>query len=422
MIAGLALVAVFVLAALLMWRRVLPALLAVPLVAVLAGLVCGVHLSQLLQAVGEGPAGRIAPAYVAVIFGALLGRVTMRTGIAEYFVSRAAEFGGDRPYAVIVSIGIAVAALFTTLTGLGAIVMVGGIALPVMLSVGVRRETAACAFLMFFALGAIFNVALWTFYGGIVGVPTARFATLAPPVFVFAAAAIAAFLVVSAQRERGFARFALDDPFAATMPGVPWPALIAPVLPLALILVFKWGPWGPVPAFLIAAVYAAAVARPRDFVQTLVSSAVRGIEDVAPAVFLMMGIGMLLSVASLPEVRAALAPIVARVAPHHAIAFVVLFGLLSPLVLYRGPLNPVGAGVVIFAVLAEQSALPPEALAAAVLAVVQVQNVCDPTNTQNVWVANQVGVDVETITKLTLPFQTAVAMATAVTAALAFHL
>jgi len=34
------------------------------------------------------------------------------------------------------------------------------------------------------------------------------------------------------------------------------------------------------------------------------------------------------------------------------------------------------------------------ALVAAVMAVVQVQNVCDPTNTQNVWVANFTGDDI----------------------------
>jgi hypothetical protein len=50
-------------------------------------------------------------------------------------------------------------------------------------------------------------------------------------------------------------------------------------------------------------------------------------------------------------------------------------------------------------------------LVAAVMAVVQVQNVCDPTNTQNVWVANFTGVRVDEITRLTLPFQVAVATA-----------
>ena len=37
------------------------------------------------------------------------------------------------------------------------------------------------------------------------------------------------------------------------------------------------------------------------------------------------------------------------------------------------------------------------------MSIVQVQNVCDPTNTHNVWVANYTGVRVEDISRATLP-------------------
>ena len=53
------------------------------------------------------------------------------------------------------------------------------------------------------------------------------------------------------------------------------------------------------------------------------------------------------------------------------------------------------------------------------MAVVQVQNVCDPTNTANVWVANFTGVPIDTITKRTLPFQIAVAVAATLAVAVA---
>jgi hypothetical protein len=36
------------------------------------------------------------------------------------------------------------------------------------------------------------------------------------------------------------------------------------------------------------------------------------------------------------------------------------------------------------------------------MSVVQVQNVCDPTNTHNVWIANFTGVRVEEITRATI--------------------
>jgi hypothetical protein len=90
---------------------------------------------------------------------------------------------------------------------------------------------------------------------------------------------------------------------------------------------------------------------------------------------------------------------------------VLVFGLLSPLVLYRGPLNPNGVGIAIFTVLLAAHVFPPIVLLAAMMAVVQVQNVCDPTNTANVWVGNFTGVHIEEITKRTLPYQVAVATA-----------
>ncbi|HTD37405.1 MAG TPA: hypothetical protein VK669_07815, partial [Candidatus Limnocylindrales bacterium] len=142
-------------------------------------------------------------------------------------------------------------------------------------------------------------------------------------------------------------------------------------------------------------------------------------EDVAPATILMIGIGMLLVAANTPEVQAAMKPLVAAVAPRSPLAYVLLFGLLSPLALYRGPLNPYGVGIGVYTVLATLHVLPAVALVAAVMAVVQVQNVCDPTNTQNVWVANFTGTGVERITRLLLPWQVAVATI-AVVAAVAF--
>src|SRR5581483_5537211 len=126
---------------------------------------------------------------------------------------------------------------------------------------------------------------------------------------------------------------------------------------------------------------------------------------------LFIGIGMLLTATRQPQFAAAMRPIVSSSVFHNPFAYVVIFGLLSPLALYRGPLNPVGVGIAVFTVLLTAHVLPAVVLVAAIMAVVQVQNVCDPTNTSNVWVANYTGVHIEEITKRTLPFQVAVATA-----------
>jgi hypothetical protein len=410
---GIAIVAVFLLLAGLMVARKLPALLAVPLMAIAMAAIAGNAPAAVADVIAKG-AVQLAPVYATVVFGALLSRVVLSTGIAETIVTYAAEFGGDRPLVLALILCAAVALLFTSVTGLGAIIMIGTIVLPVMMTVGVSRITAATLFLLAFGLGYILNIAQWKFYRDVFGVDQSQLQTYIYVLFAIDALVLLAFAFVRGRSTRDYATFAI----AGTAPRkrtTPW-ALVTPVLPLVL---FAGLHVDALVAFLIAALYGVLVTRPREIAATLSAAWIRGIEDVAPAVILMMGIGMLLVAAKTVAVQAAVTPVIAALAPRTPLAYVLLFGVLSPLALYRGPLNPLGVGIGVYSVLATLHVLPPVALVAAVMAVVQVQNVCDPTNTQNVWVANFTGVGVERITRLALPYQVGVATL-AVTAAAVF--
>jgi hypothetical protein len=406
--------ALFALCAVLMYARVLPALLAVPLMALGIAALAGGGPGELAGVIVQGSV-RLAPVFVTVIFGALLSRVTLSTGIAETIVGYAAEFGGDRPAVLGLALVAAVALLFTSLTGLGAIIMVGSIALPIMLTIGIPRRTAATLFMLAFALGFIFNLAQWRFYTDTFGIGREPLQHYSLVLGAIDLAALLVFAFVRLRRARGYAAWALKIEDEAGRRRAPVWALATPILPLALYHFLKFDP---IVAFGVAAVYGVLATRPRKAIETLVASAIRGVEDVAPAVLLFMGIGMLLVATGLPSVKAGLAPLVAALAPRSPLGYVVLFGLLSPLALYRGPLNPFGVGIAVYTVMAGLGVLPAITLVAAVMAVVQVQNVCDPTNTQNVWVANFTGLRVDEITKITLPFQ--VAVATLATAGVAF--
>jgi hypothetical protein len=404
MISGLLILAVFLVFAALMYTRTMPALLAVPAMAVVMAFAAGVPAAAVGGIVVTGSSS-LAPVYVAVIFGAMLGRVTLDTGIAKSIVNFAAEFGGEQPMVVAIVLSIVVALLFVSLSGLGAIIMVGSIVLPIMMTTGVPRKIAATMFLMAFALGFIFNIVNWTFYTKYFGVNQQQMYGYAIVLAVIDFVALLAYATVSFRKSRAYATWAVraEQPAAAR---VPWYALVTPVLPILLYFVLKLDP---VLAFLVSAVYGALTTRPARAIQTLVAAAIRGVEDVAPAVVLFIGIGMLLTATKQPQFSAALQPLVSAGALRNPIAFVFIFGLLSPLVLYRGPLNPFGVGIAIFTVLLSAHVFPAVVLVAAVMAVVQVQNVCDPTNTANVWVANFTGVPIDEITKRTLPYQVAVA-------------
>ncbi len=401
---GAAIVAVFIVSAALMATRRLPALLAVPLMALGMAVVSGVALPE-LGAIVVGGAGALSNAYVAVIFGAWLGRVTIDTGIARGIVNVVAEFGGEEPLPVALGLCAIVAVLFVSLSGLGAIVMVGSIVLPILLTSGVPRRASATLFLMAFALGFIFNIANWTFYAKFFGIQEQQLIVYAVALGVIDAIALVVYAAVACREQEGYATWAVRaDEEPSKHP--PLPAYLAPVLPIVLYFGFHLEA---TVAFALSAIYAAALARPRAVAQTLVAAAIKGLEDVAPAVWLFMGIGMLLAASQTPQVAAALAPVVRAVPLKSPIVYVTLFGLLSPLALYRGPLNPFGVGIAVFGALLAAHAIPPIALVAGVMAVVQVQNVCDPTNTANVWVANYTGVTTDEIARRTLPYQVAVA-------------
>lgn len=389
-----------------MYLRWMPAIVAVPCMAIAMSLAARVPVGE-LGGIVTGGAVALAPVYVAVVFGALLGRVTIETGIARTIVNLAAEYGGEQPFTLTLVLSAIVAVLFTSLSGLGGIIMVGSIVLPIMLTAGVPRAIAATTFLMGFALGFIFNIANWTFYTKYFGVERPDLMRYAIVLAVLDALALLIYAAVSFRRERGYATWAVAAP-PEEAPRVPAVALLTPVLPLLLYYAFRFDA---APAFIVAAVFGAVVTRPDRAVQRLVAAAVRGLEDVAPAVLLFMGIGMLLVATQRPQFVEALRPLVAGGWLRDPIAYVAVFGVASPLVLYRGPLNPFGVGIAIFTVLLTAHVLPPVVLVAAIMAVVQVQNVCDPTNTANVWVANFTGVPIDTITKRTLPYQTGVAIA-----------
>ena len=115
----------------------------------------------------------------------------------------------------------------------------------------------------------------------------------------------------------------------------------------------------------------------------------------------MIGIGMVLKAVMAPEVAAVLEPVIKAIIPSSAIMFVLVFGLLSPLAIYRGPLNVWGLGSGIVALLASCGMNPVAAMVALRLDS-NVQAVCDPTNSHNVWVADFTKTDVNDYLKKTI--------------------
>ncbi|WP_326708468.1 MULTISPECIES: transporter [unclassified Streptomyces] len=403
-----------------MLSRKLPTAFALVLLAVVIAFLAGAPLtgknSVFDTALQEG-APALAATMIAILLGSWLGKLLEETGIAGTLVRKIVEFGGDRP--VFVALGVlAVSALVGTVTGSAPAAMLAGlIGIPAMIAVGIPKVTAAGTILMGIAAGMPFELPVWQFFSTALDLPVDTVRGFMLKLFPFALVAAIAYVLVESRRRgvehawslksvhsepssRGGRRERLGD--------APWYALLTPVVPLVLALGFDLAI---IPSLLAGVLYAlVTTTRPREMNRRLLRTLYGGFEVAAPPITLFVAIGILLAAVKLPGAVEALEPLVKAVSPHNAVLFVLVFTLLVPLCLYRGPLNVFGLGAGIAGVLIATGIYPAVAVLGMATSYNQVFGVADPTSTQTVWSAQYAGVSPQQVMVRTLPYVWAVAL------------
>lgn len=442
---GIFCLAVFLVMAALMYGRRISALLALPIMAFVIALIGGVEPKSIVKDVLSAGALKLHAAYTTTMFGAMLAELMNKHGMARALVRWVAEFSGDNPFLLGVLITAVTALLFSTLGGLGAVIMVGTIVLPVMLSLGIPNLGAAGLFLFGISLGGMFNLTNWQLYTDVLKVDQHSIVSFVVPFSLLLSFVVMLFLTLELKDRRnwkmlfggalllaclyplvqaftpgeGASKEALAVSYlvsgwgllglsfyafyrhlkqAVDLPGI---ALLTPLVPLFFVLVFRWEI---IPAFLLGLVFGVLTTWRKQSINLLTRSIIDGVANVIPAVLLMMGIGMLITAVMDPHVSEAIAPIIKAVVPVHALPFILVFALICPLALYRGPLSLWGMGSGLVALVLKVTSLSAPAIMAMLMSVGQVQGVCDPTNTQNIWIANYLGVDTQAILRKTIPF------------------
>ncbi len=419
----------------------LPALLALPLMATYIALVSGMTALVYLGDVVLVGAMKLSGAMAVVIFGAMFARVIMRTGIADGIIRVAAEFAGDRPRMIALLMVFATAFVFLGVSGLGAVIMVGSIALPIMTGAGIKPVDTAALMLFALGLGLSANTASYGVFIGIFGGEAILPYYL--PAFIIELAAILIYIAIYIKSPDG-ANGGYGKLFASIMQGivhlpmdichaiasalhdddsivkkrraVNTAAYLAPLIPIAVVfgasyaIGFGKAADGKIDAlaaaivgFIIASLYASLMTRPRQLVQVMTGAIVDGIKDVAGVLFLFMGIGMVVTAVMHPEVAAVLDPVMRLALPSSRVMLLAFFAVLAPLALYRGPLNMYGMGAGIAVLLMSLGTYEPVLLAGIFRATSYVQE-ADPTNSQNVWTAGFVGAETSDVLRRMLPF------------------
>ena len=462
-----------------MFYRVLPAILALPILAILIALIGGVSPVHVIEYVlGKGPL-KLSSAYTIAMFGGMLSVILQKTGVAESLIKKGAELSGDQPWVISVMMLILISLLFTTLGGLGAIIMVATIVLPVLSAVGVGAMTAVGIFLFGVSIGGTLNVGNWALYKSVMELSVDQIRPFALIIFslLFASALVYItlqlyfdghalnlrrialrglftlgliagglllwFYVFPAQTQSQILsvlgqvwsvfRYALLTAMLLLGLGVclrayhlrrsesdviHWTAYLSPVLPLLLILVLNVNF---IAAFILGLLYAFVSTYRKGRLNTLIQACVEGAGVVMPAVLLMFGIGMILVAIMGPggdawkefypngwPVLNLIQPVTQKLIPTQPVLYVIVFTLAAPMALYRGPLNLWGMGFGLATVFLA-AGLPPAAVMGLLMSVGQIQGISDPTNTQNVWLASEMRVDVQKVMWNTLPYAWGVA-------------
>ncbi|MGP4010566.1 transporter [Streptomyces sp. 4N124] len=401
----------------LMLTRRLPTAFALVLLAVVIAFLAGAPLTgenSVLDTVLQEGAPALAATMIAIILGSWLGKLLDETGIAGTLVRKIVEFGGDRP--TVVALGVlAVSALVGTVTGSAPAAMLAGIiGIPAMIAVGVPKVTAAGTVLMGIAVGIPFELPVWQFFSTALELPIPTVRGFMVKLFPFALVAALAFVLVETRRRGTEHAWSLKsvDPKPrsrrADLGDAPWYALLAPAVPLVLALGFELAI---IPSLLAGVLYAlATTTRPGEMNKRLLRTLYGGFEVAAPPIALFVAIGILLAAVKLPGAVAALEPLVKAVSPQNPVVFVLVFTLLVPLCLYRGPLNVFGLGAGIAGVLIATGIYPAAAVLGMTTSYNQVFGVADPTSTQTVWSAQYAGVTPQQVMVRTLPYVWAVAL------------
>lgn len=163
----------FIIIAVLIATRKLPAMIALPIMALGIGIIAGVPFSGdngILAAILEGktastaaPTGsfQLYKAIIWVLFGGIFARFISDARIAERIVKYAAEFGGENPFNVALLMSAITIMIFTAAGGLPMIIMLGTVMFPILLSLGVSASVCGSILLLAFPIGAGLNPSEW---------------------------------------------------------------------------------------------------------------------------------------------------------------------------------------------------------------------------------------------------------------------
>lgn len=288
-----------------------------------------------------------------IVFGAWFGRVLVDTGIAGYIIKKTVELAGDKPLVTTLLINVVCMLIFTSAFGVGSVMAIGMIILPILMSLGIDKRTAVGAYMLAVAGGMWLNVAYVSQFFAVF--PGIKYDNHYVQFGLIATALHLAVLVVYILFNYGLANKKKVRAWSAAEQGSSDTQLkgyvtIVPFIPILMVAIFKWQP---VPAFIMGIFLGLLLTGNLKTYKDAVTKAQKTLYDgVADSGLL---IGMLYSVNIFQAAAKQIAPILQDLLgdfiPNSPIILLIGFAIFAPLALFRGPLMIWGSGIALASIL-----------------------------------------------------------------------
>lgn len=300
-------------------------------------------LSKVFQSGAESYGANL----VNVMFGAWFGQVILETKIASTIIRKTVELGGDRPGITMVLLSIVCVFIFTGIYGAGAVIAIGVIVLPILMSLGIPKVIALFSYIASVGAALYINPVQHNQWATLFGITETysyeQYFNWGIIALVIQMVILTIFSLVYLRKGKVHAWAAQTGVPEENHDKVPAIALIVPLVPVLLLYLFK------IPVivgFLIAGFFAlfvcGKVKKFSDAAQLFAKNFHDGVVDVAPFMGFLLCVGMFNAAASLASPY--LGVLLGGLNLKNAMLICILIAVFAPLALFRGPMTLAGAG------------------------------------------------------------------------------
>lgn len=370
-----------------------------------------IPFNQVIQNVIAKPALNYGPTIIYIVFGSWFGRVLVDSGIAGSISAQTQKVGRKAPVLAAILVVLVTALIFSSAYGVGSVIAIGVILIPILLSIGVPKKVAIPAFTMAIGTPMYINVVLFNQIKAFF--PSVNFSG---KYLVFGLVAMSVqllgvilFILLHAKQIKNGKIETIADSEETTITQTHPITYIIPILPVALNMFCHWDA---IPALLLATIIAllftgqmASYTKLVAFINKTVSQA---INDISGLIIFLMALVMFAgaATANVPHFKSMIEVIL----PHNPLILAVAIGILAPLALFRGPLHVWGAGAATAAVLAATGTFSPMFLLPLLYTASIMAVSIDLTQSWNTWALTYSKLETKEFLKMGIPVMWAVSI------------